>query len=121
MVRMFSQIYHAVYMAIFLCFTRKIITKVKMMFDDCIPVVNEDGSEWYAVRLFHRYFIFTNMCRGPARELAMLISSDVPETRGHIEVVQHDDAEETSLADIPELSGQAVADIMEIWDHFEPD
>ena len=121
MSRILPQIYTALYLTIFVGFMRKIIDKVSMMFDECVPIVNEDDNDWYGVRLFHRYFIYGNMMKKNARTLAMMIHRDVPELRGHIEVVQHEDPDEIPLPDIKELSKGAIATIYEIWDNFEDD
>lgn len=121
MSRILPQIYTALYLTIFVGFMRKIIDKVSMMFDECVPIVNEDDNDWYGVRLFHRYFIYGNMVKENARTLAMMIHRDVPELRGHIEVVQHEDPDEIPLPDIKELSKGAIATIYEIWDNFEDD
>ena len=121
MSRILPQIYTALYLTIFVGFMRKIIDKVSMMFDECVPIVNEDDNDWYGVRLFHRYFIYGNMMKENARTLAMMIHRDVPELRGHIEVVQHEDPDEIPLPDIKELSKGAIATIYERWDNFEDD
>lgn len=119
MSRLLQQIYTAFYMGIFVCFLRKIFDKVSLMFDECVPIVNEDDNDWYSVRLFHRYYVYSNMNKEGARTLAMTMYKDVPELRGHIEVVQHEDPEETELPDIPGLSKGAIAEIYEIWSHFD--
>jgi hypothetical protein len=121
MSRILPQLYTALYLSIFVGFARKIIDKATIMFDECVPIVNEDDNGWYGVRLFHRYFIYGNMCKENARKLAMIIYKDLPVLRGHIEVVQHEDPEEVSLPDIPELSKDTVSELYEIWEHFEDD
>ena len=121
MSRLLPQIYTALYLSIFVGFMRRIIDKVGMMFDECVPIVNEDDNDWYGVRLFHRYFIYGNMSKESARNMAMTIYKDIPELRGHIEVVQHEDPDEVALPDIPGLSKEAIADIYEICSQLEDD
>ena len=119
MSRLLPQLYTALYLSIFVGFMRKIVDKVSLMFDECVPIVNEDDNDWYSVRLFHRYFVYGNMGKESARTLAMAMYKDIPELHGHIEVVQHEDPDETELPDIQELSKDAIADIYEIWSHFD--
>lgn len=119
--RILPQIYNALYVAIFVGFMRKIVDKVSMLFDECIPIVNEDDSDWYAVRLFHRYFIYVNLGKVYARNFAMNLYKDIPELRGHIEIVQHEDADETALPEIRELSKDTIAEIYEIFEHIDVD
>ena len=119
MARILPQIYHALYLSIFVLFMRKILDKVSMMFDECVPIVNEDDNDWYGVRLFHRYFMFSNISKEGARSLAMQVYREVPELRGHIEVVQHEDPEETDVCNIAGISKEARSTLFEIYRQFE--
>jgi hypothetical protein len=107
------------YLSIFLAFARKIIDKVSLLFDECVPIVNEDDEDWFAIRLFHKFFIYSNISKQAARNLAMQMYKEIPELRGHIEVVQHEDPIETPVSDIKGLSKDAVDNIYDIFSAFE--
>ena len=121
MAKILPRIYNALYLSIFLLFARKILDKVSLMFDECVPMVNEDDNDWFGVRLFHRFFIFSNISKEGARSLAMQIYREVPELRGHIEVVQHEDPDETAISELRGVSQDAKTILYEIWEQFEED
>ncbi len=112
-------LYKAMYLSIFIAFARKIIEKVSLLFDECVPIVNEDDEDWFAIRFFHKFFIYSNISKQAARNLAMQMYKEVPELRGHIEVVQHEDPMETSVSDIKGLSKEAVDTVYDILSAFE--
>lgn len=119
--RILPVLYRAFYVTIFLAAMRRIHNKIILMFDDCIPVLKEDDEDWYAVRLYHKYFIYDAMGKTFARHLAMSIYKEIPELRGHIEVVEHDDPEITLLDEIPHLPKYAVDEIPKIYGELEAD
>jgi hypothetical protein len=121
MSRILPVLYKAFYVSIFFAALRKIHTKIVLMFDDCIPVVKEDDEDWYAVRLYHRYFIYDGMSKSFARTLAMSIYKEIPELRGHIEVVEHDDPEVTLFENIPHLPRGAGDTMTYIYNELDSD
>lgn len=116
-----TPLFKVFYVSIFLHFARKIITKTRIMFDDCVPIVNEDGNDWFAVRLFHRYFIYDNLSKQYAKQVATRFYNEIPVLRGHIEVVEHEDAEVTLLEEIPGLTAETIDSIAKIWSQMDDD
>ena len=121
MSRILPVLYKAFYVSIFFAALRKIHGKIVLMFDDCIPVVKEDDDDWYAVRLYHKYFIYDGMSKSFARMLAMNIYKEIPELRGHIEVVEHDDPEITLFGAIPHFPRGAEDTIVNIYNDLSED
>lgn len=121
MTRVLPHIYKAMYLSIFIAFARKIIDKVSLLFDECVPIVNEDDEDWYAIRLYHKFFIYSNIGKQAARNLAMQIYREVPALRGHIEVVQHEDPLETPVSEVGGLSKEELDTIYDIFSTFEED
>lgn len=114
MSHMLPVLYKAFYVSIFFAAMRKIHNKIVMMFDDCIPVVKEDDEGWFAIRLYHKYFVYDEMSRTFARMLAMAIYKEIPELRGHIEVVELEEPEITLFSNIPHLprgAGDRITDL----------
>lgn len=120
MERLLRHIYNATYLSIFFVFMRKILDKISLMFDECVPTYNDDNNDWWAIRIFHRYFVFVNIeSQEGARRLAMELYRAIPNLRGNIEVVQHEDPEETDLRTIRGLSSDDIDEMLEIWNNFE--
>ena len=112
-------IFNAFYVIIFVNALRKIHKKICLMFEDIIPVYKEDDEGWYAVRLYHKYFIYDEMYKDTARKFAMEIISEIPELRGHVEVVEHDEPEITLFEDIPGLSHDISSKIAIIYSELD--
>ena len=116
---MLPSIFNAFYVIIFVSALRKIHRKICMMFDDIVPVYKEDDEGWYAVRLYHKYFIYSDMYKDTARRLALEIGSEIPELRGQVEVVEHDDPEITLFENIPSLPHGAADKINDLYMEIE--
>ena len=98
---------------------RKIHKKICLMFEDLVPVYKEDDEGWYAVRLYHKYFIYDEMYKETARKFALEIITEIPELRGHVEVVEHDEPEITLFEDIPGLPHETAMRIDHIYGNMD--
>ena len=121
MSRILPVIYKAFYVSIFFAAMRKIHNKIVMMFDDCIPVVKEDDGDWYAIRLYHKYFVYDEMGKTFARTLAMNIYKEIPELRGQIEVVETEEPEITLFSAIPHLPRGADERMCDLFNELDED
>ena len=112
-------IFNACYIIIFVNAIRKIHKKICLMFEDLVPVYKEDDEGWYAVRLYHKYFIYDEMYKETARKFALEIITEIPELRGHVEVVEHDEPEITLFEDIPGLTPETAMRIDHIYGNMD--
>ena len=104
MEKMMKQVFSAVYLIIFFHFTRRTLAKIVEEMDDVIPMVKMDDEDWYAIRLYHKYVIVSDMHRGEARHFAKAIYDAVPALRGNIEILRIYEIPDTPLDEIPGLT-----------------
>ena len=102
--KMMKQVFSAVYLIIFFHFTRRTLAKIVEEMEDVIPMVKMDEEDWYAIRLYHKYVIYSDLHRGEARHLAKAIYDAVPALRGNIEILRIYEIPETPLDEIPGLT-----------------
>lgn len=102
--KMMKQVFSAVYLIIFFHFTRCTLAKIVEDMEDVIPIVTMDDDEWYAIRLYRKYVIYSDLHRGEARHLAKVIYDAVPALRGSIEILRIYEIPETPLEEIPGLT-----------------
>ena len=102
--KMMKQVFSAVYLIIFFHFTRRTLAKIVEEMDDIIPMVKMDDEDWYAIRLYRKYVIYSDLHRSEARQLAKAIYDAVPALRGNIEILRIYEIPETPLDDIPGLT-----------------
>lgn len=119
--KLFKHVFNAVYVAMFFYFTRRTFGKIVETFDDVIPMVSQDTEGWYAIRLYHKYFIYSDLHRGQARNIAKGIYDEIPELRGYIDIVQIYEADITMLEDIVTLSDGNRAKIIDVYDRLIDD
>jgi len=105
--KIMKQVFSAVYLIIFFHFTRRTLAKIVEEMDDVIPMVKMDEDDWYAIRLYHKYAIVSDLHRGEARHLAKAFYDAVPALRGNIEILRIYEIPETPIDEIPGLSEEA--------------
>ena len=108
---------HAVYLAIFLAFCRKVMKKVHVELPEGLKVYSVDGSGCWNVCMYSAAVAYS-YDRTKARLLAAAISEQFPQYRKWISLVEDEDLDTYQIGMIPQVQYDDHAKIWDMADEF---